>query len=214
MPTRKQRDRLRLGIGRDTDLQRPEPSRESRALAIITNGKCAERKYFEAVKALPWVTATTVRVYFQAGDPRAVVTRAGRLLADGGCDEAWAVCDVDDYSVQLTEVARQAQRDEVGFALSNPCFEVWLILHHGPCARYFADANEVQNHLKKLDPTWDKLRPNFTGYLPLIPESVKSARKNADPLQDNPSTHVWKLIDSMRAPLTADEDPEQPRTSG
>ena len=207
MAPRKTRSRERIGIGFDTDLRRREPSKELRSLIIVTNGECAERKYFTRLKSLPWVTATTVRIVFQPGDPRAVVKRAGAMLADGGCDEAWAVCDVDDYASQLDEVTRLADRVRVGLALSNPCFEVWLIFHHGACGRYFENADQVQKHLKKLDPRWDKLRPEFTTYLDRVTVAEAHARRSGDPVADNPSTAVWTLIESMRKDHSPQKSP-------
>jgi hypothetical protein len=46
-------------------------------------------------------------------------------------DEAWLVVDKDQWSnEQLEQLLRWAQgSDNYGFALSNPKFEYWLLLH-------------------------------------------------------------------------------------
>ncbi len=49
------------------------------------------------------------------------------ILQEG--DEAWLVIDRDRYGSHLPEVARRCNDANVRLALSNPCFEYWLLLH-------------------------------------------------------------------------------------
>lgn len=44
-------------------------------------------------------------------------------------DEVWIVVDVDEYP-HLDETLLTATKTGIDCALSGPCFEVWLILHH------------------------------------------------------------------------------------
>lgn len=44
-------------------------------------------------------------------------------------DEVWAVVDQDQHST-LKDALALARREGVKVALSKPCFEVWLLLHH------------------------------------------------------------------------------------
>jgi hypothetical protein len=190
------------GIGHDTDLNRRSPSRESWSAAVITNGKCTEFQYFTALKDLPWITAR-VRVRFQAGTPKDTVKRAALLLREEGYDEAWAVFDVDEFDVG--DAMRAAMEAGVGIAMSNPCFEVWLILHHEPCARHFESAERVGVHLKRALASWDKTKLSFADFADGLDEAVKRAQRLAEPPEGNPSTGVWKLIEALRRDHSEEE---------
>jgi hypothetical protein len=52
----------------------------------------------------------------------------------GEGDEFWLVCDTDHWIApnhiqNLVEVIKLCRQKNVGVALSNPCFELWLLLH-------------------------------------------------------------------------------------
>jgi hypothetical protein len=43
-------------------------------------------------------------------------------------DEVWCVFDVDEHP-KLAEARDQANANGIQLAVSNPCFELWLLLH-------------------------------------------------------------------------------------
>lgn len=67
--------------------------------------------------------------------PKWVVDRLVNFIEKEGAnikwgDQIWLVMDVDRWKEnQLFEIAELCLRERWGFALSNPCFEVWLLLH-------------------------------------------------------------------------------------
>jgi len=113
VPSSPTRDGRRAGKGRgftrETDLQRRPPGTraERRTVLILTNGARTEFVYFEALRKEPWVTAHKVKVKYEKGGPAAVVLRAAAIRDDNGYDEAWVVCDVDEFYVRpAQEIAR------------------------------------------------------------------------------------------------------------
>lgn len=72
-------------------------------------------------------------------------------------DEAWLVVDQDEWlENQLQQLFDWSlQKDNYGFALSNPNFEYWLLLHfeegHG-----VVNSNDCLNRLKKHLPEYNK----------------------------------------------------------
>jgi hypothetical protein len=44
-------------------------------------------------------------------------------------DRVWLVLDTDRWGKTLHDLAKECETQGWGLALSNPCFEVWLILH-------------------------------------------------------------------------------------
>lgn len=195
-PTRHGARDLRLGIGNDTSLGRTPPSRSPWTIAIVTNGRCTEKQYFDSLKRSPWVSATAVRVYVQSGTPWDVVERCRRLKQDERHDEVWAVCDVDDFDVTLA--VQEAAAGGIGLALSNPCFEVWLILHLAECGKHFEDARRVGDRLKQLLPVWDKTRLVFGHFEAGLADAEKRAQRLEAPPVGNPSTDVYRLVAALR----------------
>jgi hypothetical protein len=93
------RTRVRLGQGRATDLRRTVETVEQRTSVLIaTNGKSTERSYFNALKQEPWVKPGKIVVVYEGGSPEELVRGAGRRRDREDYDEAWAVCDVDEYA--------------------------------------------------------------------------------------------------------------------
>ena len=45
-----------------------------------------------------------------------------------GYDSYWCVIDVDEHP-DLAEALQVAQRHEINLAVSNPCIELWFVLH-------------------------------------------------------------------------------------
>jgi hypothetical protein len=43
-------------------------------------------------------------------------------------EAVWCVCDVDQHAT-LAAAREMAAKEAVGMAVSNPCFELWCLLH-------------------------------------------------------------------------------------
>jgi hypothetical protein len=81
-----------------------------------------------------------VRIVAKGKDPNNLIDHAPHLLnqdsadarRDGAphdiYDQAWVVTDVDEFADQLRTLRRQ-KRERLDLIISNPCFEVWLVLH-------------------------------------------------------------------------------------
>lgn len=193
----------RPGFSLETGLQRRVGTRKYRRIVlIVTNGEATEKDYFEALKQEPWVTAAKVIVKFERGEPDYIVGRAGKIRDDECYAEAWVVCDKDEFDVTAT--GRRAAELGVELALSVPCFEVWLILHLSQGCPRFNTASQAGDHLKKQAPLWDKARLNFADFRDGVWDAVDRAQRLGEPPDANPSTSVWRLIESLRYAPQAD----------
>jgi hypothetical protein len=189
--------RRRPGFPRETDLTRRVNVRdEGRSILILTNGESTEVDYFNGMKEEPWITAVKVIVKFQAGEPASVVLRASVMRDDNDYDEAWAVCDVDEYDV--TSAITNAGRLQVELTLSVPCFEVWLILHLSENCPGFNNCEQADKYLKRLLPSWDKTALRFSDFRSGVFDAMARAKRRGDPPAANPrSTAVWRLVESL-----------------
>ena len=101
----------------------------------------------------------------------------------------------------------EATQSGIEVAVSNPCFELWLVLHaHDQTA--YVDRRDVQRRSTDLELTSGKHIANAAARHMLIDlfETAKRRAKaldrrhqgNGSPPRSNPSTDVWRLVDRLR----------------
>jgi hypothetical protein len=186
-----------LGVSHKTRLTRTVGTREQRwTVLILSNGERTEIDYFNAFKISGLLSPDkVVTVKFRNGTPYDTVRAAAEVQAYSDYDEAWAVCDVDTFDVEAA-IAQSAD-SAVGLALSQPCFEVWLIFHKSDSCSPFDNADQARRALRRLIPSWNKSNLNFADFVEGVPDAVVRAQKRGEPPRANPSTAVWKVIVSL-----------------
>ena len=143
------------------NFKRPPPERRYRKLFVIaTEGVKTEFEYFAIFNS----ESSTIRVKCIKGShgcsPPQVLKRMEKYIKQQGLDsldEAWIVVDKDEWTDQQLSLLHQWAENRVGrgFALSNPKFEYWLLLH-------FEDGTDIlsprdcDNRLKRYIPEYDK----------------------------------------------------------
>jgi hypothetical protein len=195
--SRRAAKKIELGVGRETDLRRRSNQYEQRSSVLIaTNGRRTERQYFLGLRQEDWVRAGRISVVYESGSPLEVVRGAAGRRERSDYDEAWAVCDVDEYSV--VEASAEAVALGVSLLWSNPSFEVWLILHKGNCFAYIDGAAKAGDLLRALVVNWDKAKLDFSLFRDGVDDAVRRAKVLGDPPAANPSTAVWRLVEALR----------------
>lgn len=101
----------------------------------------------------------SVRYRYIDGDPLKVAKKVSRELESdkkavkaGEIDElnsVWIVVDSDEFR-NLAAAEREAGAKGVKLAISNPCFEVWLIDHASPCPETFASTSQCEKRARDL----------------------------------------------------------------
>jgi hypothetical protein len=126
--------------------------------------------------------------------------RRENLLAS---DEAWLVVDKDQWKdEELEQLHTWSQgEDNYGFALSNPRFEYWLLLHFEDGTR-IGSSRECATRLKRYVPDYDK----NIDVRKIKPDMIKNAIRRAK-VRDNPpcadwprefgSTTIYKLVENI-----------------
>jgi hypothetical protein len=82
-------------------------------------------------------------------------------------DQVWAVFDRDDHP-HVADACQKCDGAGVGIALSNPCFELWLILHFSEFNRP-DDRHKVQRYFESLCSDYDRTRRKTTDCSKLVP---------------------------------------------
>lgn len=196
-------------------LQRRSAQRDpKRRFTIFCEGKCTEPAYFDALRRHFADALIAIRIEPAAGVPYTLAEKAaahareaasdarrrGRRDSYEKQDETWAVFDRDEHP-RHAEAVLLCERHRVGIARSNPCFEVWLILHEQeydkPDGRH-----AVQRLLRDLRPEYDPNRAKSPDCASLIGRLAEAERRGEAQLERRkrdgapfaaPSTTVWQL---------------------
>lgn len=192
MPRSGPRDASR-GFSRSTNLRRRQSVLEERwTMLILTNGERSERDYLNGLKLQHGRSLGMVTVLFDNKAPDALVAQAAKLRRENFYNDAWIVCDVDEF--EIDGAAAISQRQNVAIAWSNPCFEVWLIIHFREGCSPLQNGRDAEVKLKQLLPGYDKSNLNFDHFKPNVRVAVERSMRLGDAPTDNPSTSVGALV--------------------
>ncbi|MCY0947686.1 RloB family protein [Streptomyces antarcticus] len=137
---------------RTKPLRRASGSRaEQSRFLIYCEGECTEDQYFKGLRQELRSLPVTINIGPDHGEPLSLVRsaikhkeRAERSAADRYTpyDEVWCVVDIEApvRHPSLDEAIKLARRSGVHLALSNPCFELWLLLHIKDVSAYQTSA--------------------------------------------------------------------------
>ena len=170
-------------------IRRRGPKRESKAhFVLFCEGRSTEPAYFHAIRQ-KWAGALiSVEVRGGVGVPLTIAREALRFAKAKGLirgsrkrrnsfeerDSVWAVFDRDEHD-KFEEAVNLCESNGIGVARSNPCFEVWLILHETDFDRPDG-RTEVQRELSRLRPEYKKKG----GKLPNCEEMVARVEQAED----------------------------------
>ncbi|MET8956452.1 RloB family protein [Streptomyces sp. NPDC004533] len=166
---------------------------------VVCGAKTTEYDYLKGFKSHFRRRNLSVQVTKKPGSPLQVVQYAVKRWggAGGEFDGVWCVVDVDQFQ-DLDEALLCAAQNDVELVISNPCFEIWLLLHHIDHRKWVRDYNAVKPLLQQfVDVPSDKsvdFARDFGG------DRWKVAVERARPLalegsehKTNPSTRMWRL---------------------
>jgi len=197
--------------------------RDDRLFIVACDDTYAPKQYFDFSKI------SRVRVYVVSTEDGTSVAKSvlSRLLAfdHEDDDELWMLLDTDHciegthFSGFITAL-KDAQRKGVQVALSRPCFELWLLLHHVNESAVIAlkNAGEVEKALRKVLGGYNKTRLKHEHY---SLESVYQACLRAERLdgavssQERPEANtsrvyqLWKAIAEKALPSQLPDELKQ-----
>lgn len=184
-----------------------------RELLIFVEGEVTEEDYLRHWHRRFRATIN-IEIHEFHGTPLALVERAVDSKKENeklekrrrgrAHDEVWCVFDVDAHPY-VDEARRLAQTHGVKLAISNPCIELWFLLHfHDQTAHI--DRRAVQKEAKKHLACGKSLSEEALGSLDDRFDLAKLRAQRLDekhrgdqtPLPGNPSSDMWRVVDSIR----------------
>lgn len=192
-----------------SDRRRPAELAGRRRIQVFAEGEKTEAHYVAY-----WHRLNRDRVVVTVdpfhGSPRRLVEEAAKTRRQDRrqgrmADEYWCVFDIDEHH-KVDQAIDMAQANEIRLAISNPCIELWFILH-------FEDqtAHIDGSHAQRRSEAFLHCRKNLSSEaLVQLEERFEQAKERArkldrkheldgSPRRENPSSNIWELVDRIRA---------------
>jgi hypothetical protein len=181
-------------------------------ILVVCEGSVTEKQYVIGFHRSYRKTRVEVKVSDEHGVPRTLVEVAKRLKLEAEerarrerdeflkYDAVWCMFDIDEHP-HVSDAKQMAIDNDIKLAISNPCFELWLLLHfrESPGANH---RHDLQRMLRQFIPGYDK-RIACEGFLRHWTDAERRAiglDQLAESIGDpgrNPSTGVYKLLQTI-----------------
>jgi RloB-like protein len=209
----------RRGRRESENVRRRTPRREpKRRILVLCEGGVTEAGYFRSLRRTFRNALLEVEIDDQGGVPKTLVERAAEKKKEAErearsrrddflrFDEVWCVFDVDDHP-HLPDARQQARANGIHLAVSNPCFELWALLHFQEHSAYL-ERGDARSRLKRHLPDYDKALPFerlHEGYSDAVTRAQELDRRREDAGEPggNPSTGVYQLTERIREGVEA-----------
>ncbi len=169
-------------------------------LLVVCGTKKTEEQYIRGLRAHIGNPAVDLTVVNRPKDPTAVVAYASKFLlaSQRDFDEVWCVFDVDEFDIGPARALAAAEGFEI--AVSNPCFEFWLLLHHEDHRGHLRVCDDAGTRLRRHVPAYDKTALIFTDFAEGVDPACRRAKAidgRSESVHANPSSGMWRLVWAM-----------------
>ena len=196
-------------------LDRTVHNRDARLFLIASEDTYAVEQYFDALQRNGVVDSRRIRIKALpnepggGSDPASVLQRLDIVTRDldelRPLDERWLCLDVDHWATgkhakNLARVCQDAEKAGIGLAVSNPSFELWLLLHFTDEPKETSAACEQA--IRSLEGSYNKTNLVAERY---TAQRVDAAMQRAKALDTDESqrwpqttgTRVYRLVERL-----------------
>lgn len=189
--------------------------RQKPIILIIAEGKnVTESQYFKSFQKENANYNIKILIPGHTTDPVGMQKKIDKFwqendMSEEKGDKAYIVLDLDCDENKANLIKKLSKKSEIStFIISNPCFEVWFLLHFRYSTKEYHNSPETVKDLKNYIPNYEK----NTDVAPIIENSIEKALKNAGRLEKhfdelgydwpsnkcNPRTDVSIIIEKIR----------------
>lgn len=129
-------------------------------------------------------------------------------------DELWMIIDTDRWK-NIPDIITECKKlNNMFVAVSNPCFEFWLLLHIKTLAEYSteeldfilankkvsAKKNYIDKEISNIIGSYNKSNPKLEQILPSVNSAIKQAKELDIIDEDFPSglgSHIYKVVEKL-----------------
>jgi hypothetical protein len=192
-------------------------------------GTVSEKKYFEDFRSSEMFNNSGLielislkRPKDKGSDPFSVKKLLSDVKREFGfknTDEFWLIIDRDNWEsihkLSFDDLVSECKKEKNFYlAMSNPCFEIWLVLHFKHISDFTSEEQQLIFENAKINNTKNYIddvighlqgrgynkRPNPNIYLPLTTTAIERAKMLDNLEEDYPTktgTHLYKLIEKI-----------------
>lgn len=195
-------------------------------ILIVTEGSQTEPKYFEHYRSRQ--TNIDIRVVgsrTSAGETdyislirKAVEYQNKNQLSAANGDHIWVVADGDaNYNIPdpltaknslLSKARKLADAKGIHLTLSNPCFEVWYLMHFQYTTKFLRDYSAVKTALHPYLKNYEKSNDVYTQLSVHMEDAIRNAKRIEQfhkqngcttpfGIAVNPFSDVYQLVESL-----------------
>ena len=200
----------RRGKQHNPNFRRKDPFRDpKRLIVILCEGRETEWNYFQAIRSKK--RRCNAKIEIIPGDkfganPKNMLEHALKIKKKDEPDDIWLVLDHDNRS-KINEIIQEMKNAGFNVALSNPCFELWFLLHYSNSSSNLTSEQAKNELKKKYINDYDK---SMSGIYSILKPHQRSAMFAAEQLRkyhldnnndemSNPSTNVDKLVSFLES---------------
>lgn len=195
------------------DIRRGKGKIEPRPrILIVCEGSKTEPLYFKDLMNRHRNKLVDLEIIPAGGTPKTIVEKAVALKKREAArakrdsvlpyDEVWCVFDIDEHPF-VEEAKEQAKANKISVAISNPSFELWVLLHY-QMQTAFLSRQDALKRCCQLIPEYAKGTPPVTALREKYDDAVRNC-KSLDKWQaeqgrspfSNPSTGVYILTERI-----------------
>jgi hypothetical protein len=203
----------RKDIARSGPVKRPYRTRErKRRFLLYCEGAETEPSYFRGLVQFLRSRLIEIEIGNKQKDPKKLVElaighrdraqREARKEKDDSLlfDEVWCVFDVDTHA-RLQEAKQLAEANSIKLAISNPSFELWLLIHFTYQWAYIT-GDDARTAVRRYMPAYDKkveyrlIAGKGNDAITRGEEMERRAHRNGD-RAGNPTTGMWQLATEL-----------------
>jgi uncharacterized protein YqgV (UPF0045/DUF77 family) len=183
---------------------------DTRLLIIATEGRITEKQYFAQFRNRRVQVKVIPTGEDNKSSPEYVLERLKHFRQEYALeanDELWLMIDVDRWKdKKLSLVTKEAKKSGFKLAISNPCFETWLLCHYSLPTVTTASCQQItarlENELKQVHNSgYNKAKLNTDYFKPYVEQALKNAKQLDNNLSarwpNQVGTHVYKVVDQL-----------------
>ncbi len=204
-----------------------KPRQTKPVILIVTEGEKSEPKYFEHFRTRQNNVDVRVVPNSKNGgktDYGSLIRKAVKICNDDDLsprrgDSIWIVADGDvNYqaadaigkkNAALSEARKKAEKESFALIISNPCFELWYLLHLRYTTAHFPDYDAVKKALEQAGiADYEKHNDLYDQLASKTLDAIRNAKRlEAHQVENgfvlplgidaNPFTEVYKLVEKL-----------------
>lgn len=184
------------------------PRPRKRVIRVLTEGRVTEPDYIDILRTQ--YSGVSIKIVEKGSPPKTLVDKARRYQSSNDehnpdFDEIWCIFDVDEHP-NIEQAIQEARDNGINVAVTNPCFELWLVLHYHDQTGHI-DGKKIQREAERLGILKGKkeiskgganvVRKKYDDAKSRAKRLEQTHRRNGYKYWHNPSSRVWRFVDRL-----------------